>query len=81
MTRFALSGAEVPEIATITGHSQRDVCAILDAHYLHRDPELAWSAIRKLEIGMAKWTISGTGSPDHAPDWSIVSKGETEKAL
>ena len=80
VTRFALCGAEVPEIATFTGHSQRDVCAILDAHYLNRDPELAWSAIRKLEIGMAKWTVSGTESPNCAPNWSVVSKGETEKA-
>jgi integrase len=81
VTRFALCGAEVPEIATFTGHSQRDVCAILDAHYLNRDPELAWSAIRKLEIGMAKWTVSGTESPNCAPNWSVASKGETEKAL
>src|SRR5262249_46560096 len=50
VTRLALCGAEVPEIATITGHSQRHVCAILDAHYLNRDPKLAWSAIRKLEV-------------------------------
>jgi integrase len=53
VTRLALCGAEVPEIATITGHSLRDVQAILDAHYLSRDPQLAWNAIRKLEIGMA----------------------------
>jgi hypothetical protein len=37
------------EIATITGHSLKDVRSILDAHYLHRDPALAESAIRKLE--------------------------------
>lgn len=37
------------EIATITGHSLRDVRSILDAHYLNRDPKLAESAIRKLE--------------------------------
>jgi hypothetical protein len=36
-------------MATITGHSLRDVRSILDAHYLHRDPVLAESAIRKLE--------------------------------
>jgi integrase len=53
VTRLALCGAEVPQIAAITGHSLRDVGAILDAHYLNRDPQLAWSAIRKLEIGMA----------------------------
>jgi hypothetical protein len=34
------------EIATITGHSLRDVRSILDAHYLARDPALAESAIR-----------------------------------
>jgi len=47
--RFALSGCTVPEIATITGHSIKDVQSILDAHYLHRDVELAESAVRKLE--------------------------------
>jgi len=49
VTRLAIAGCEVPEIATITGHSLRDVNSILDAHYLHRDPALAESAIRKLE--------------------------------
>jgi hypothetical protein len=44
-----LAGATVPEIATVTGHSLRDVEAILDAHYLGRDIQLAESAIRKLE--------------------------------
>ena len=38
------------EIATVTGHSQRDVRSILDANYLHRDPKLAESAIQKLEL-------------------------------
>jgi len=54
VTRLALCGATEPEIATITGHSLKDVCAILDAHYLNRDVELAWSAIRKLEMSVAK---------------------------
>jgi integrase len=31
--RLAEAGCEVPEIATITGHSLADVAAILDAHY------------------------------------------------
>jgi hypothetical protein len=48
-----MTGATTPEIATITGLSPKDVEAILDAHYLSRDPEMAWNAIRKLEIGMA----------------------------
>jgi hypothetical protein len=39
----------VPEIATLTGHSLRDVQDTLDAHYLSRDPELARRAVRKLE--------------------------------
>ena len=47
--RLALSGCTVPEIATITGHSIRDVQSILDSNYLHRDVELAESAVRKLE--------------------------------
>jgi integrase len=49
VTRLAIAGCTEPEIATITGHSLRDVHSILDAHYLHRDPMLAESAIRKLE--------------------------------
>jgi integrase len=49
VTRLALAECTEPEIATITGHSLRDVRSILDAHYLHRDPALAESAIRKLE--------------------------------
>jgi integrase len=48
-TRLALAGCTEAEIATITGHSLKDVRSILDAHYLHRDPRLAESAIMKLE--------------------------------
>jgi integrase len=47
--RLALAGCTVPEIATITGHSIRDVQSILDANYFHRDVALAESGIRKLE--------------------------------
>jgi hypothetical protein len=39
-----------PEITTLAGHSLRDVATILDAHYLNRDPALADSAIKKLEL-------------------------------
>jgi integrase len=49
VTRLALAGSTDIEIATLTGHSLRDVHAILDAHYLNRDPALAESAVRKLE--------------------------------
>jgi integrase len=51
VTRLAIAGCTEAEIATITGHALRDVRSILDAHYLHRDPALAESAIRKLEKG------------------------------
>jgi integrase len=51
VTRLALVGCTEAEIAAITGHSLSDVKSILDANYLHRDPALAESAIRKLEAG------------------------------
>jgi integrase len=49
VTRLALAGCTEAEIASISGHSLRSVHAILDAHYLSRDPALAESAVRKLE--------------------------------
>jgi len=61
VTRLALVGCTEAEIATITGHSLRDVRSILDAHYLHRDVELARSAITKLEMGYAR-AKTGTDS-------------------
>lgn len=60
VTRLALAGCTEAEIATITGHSLRDVRSILDAHYLHRDPALGESAIRKLE--------TRTKFPNRAPN-------------
>jgi integrase len=48
VTRLALAGCSVPEIASITGHSLQTVQEILDAHYLGGRVELAESAIRKL---------------------------------
>lgn len=49
VTRLALSECSVPQIASITGHSLRDVEAILDAHYLGGRVELAEQAALKLE--------------------------------
>jgi integrase len=49
VTRLALAHCAVPEICAITGHSRAEANAILEAHYLHRDPQIAWNAIRKLE--------------------------------
>ena len=51
VTRLAVAGATEAEVATITGHSLRSVRAIIDTHYLSRDPALGESAIRKLEKG------------------------------
>jgi integrase len=50
VTRLALAGCEIPEIATITGHSLKTVQEILDKHYLNRDVRMAESAIMKLEV-------------------------------
>lgn len=60
VTRLALAGCTVPQIATITGHSLRDVGAILDSNYLNRDPAMAEDAIRKLE--------GRTKTPNQAPN-------------
>lgn len=49
VTRLAIAGCSEAEIATFTGHSLRDVAAILDAHYLSRDARLASSALAKRE--------------------------------
>jgi hypothetical protein len=66
VTRLALAGCSEMEIATLTGHSLRDVGAILDAHCLNRDPALAESAIRKLEKGTK------------TPNWSLMFWSENE---
>jgi integrase len=60
VTRLALAGCTEAQIASITGHSLRDVRSILDSHYLHRDPALAEAAIQKLE--------ARTNSPKRAPN-------------
>jgi hypothetical protein len=49
VVRLALAEATVPQIATFTGHSLKDVEAILDARYLGRDVKLAEAAVLKLE--------------------------------
>jgi len=49
VVRLAIAGATVPQIATFTGHGLRDVEAILDAHYLGRDIQLAEAAVLKPE--------------------------------
>ena len=39
----------MPQIATLTDHSLRDVEAILDVHYLGRDIQLVEAGVLKLE--------------------------------
>jgi integrase len=67
VTRLAIAGCTEAEIATITGHSLRSVRAIIDTHYLSRDPALAESAIRKLERN-ASGTKAGTKHPNALPN-------------
>ena len=50
VTRLAVAGCTVPQIAAITGHSLKDVEQILDAHYLGGAVELAEAAITKLNV-------------------------------
>jgi integrase len=49
VTRLALAGCTTAEIAAITGHSLKDLGAIIDRHYLSRTDEMSENAIRKLE--------------------------------
>lgn len=52
VTRLAEAGCSAAEIASITGHSMRDVGGILDV-YLARTDKIALAAIAKLERGKA----------------------------
>ena len=49
MVRLALAEGTVPQIATFTSHSLKDVEVILDAHYLGRDIQLAEAPVLKLK--------------------------------
>jgi integrase len=72
VTRLALAGCTEAEIASITGHSLRDVRSILDLHYLHRDPALAENAIAKLE--------RRTNAPNCPPNRQGSSLSKPEKS-
>jgi integrase len=54
VTRLALAQCTVPQIAAITGHSLKDVEAILQTHYLGGTLELAEAAIAKLNAAYGK---------------------------
>ena len=49
VTRLAMAGCSIPQIASVTGHSLKQVHAILDAHYLKREESMAVDAVRKRE--------------------------------
>jgi integrase len=49
VTRLALAGCTTVEIASITGHGERDVAQMLEKHYLGDRAKLAEAAIIKLE--------------------------------
>jgi integrase len=49
VTRLALAGCTTLEIASITGHGERDVAQMLEKHYLGDRAKLAEAAIIKLE--------------------------------
>jgi hypothetical protein len=59
VTRLAEARCEVPEMATITGRSLKDVEAILDAHYLRQTTKLAVSAVARLERAAAATRTDG----------------------
>ena len=44
-----MQGCSEAEIATFTRHGQKDLGAMLDAHYLSLDPRMAESALMKRE--------------------------------
>lgn len=75
---LALAGCSEAEIATITGHSMRDVGAILDAHYLKRDFRLAVSAIEKLERRTNRPTALPTGEVASTAAEEILFKNKRD---
>ena len=54
MVKLARAGCTEVEIYAITGHKPSDVRAILTAHYLPRDVEVASNAIAKLNAYRAR---------------------------
>src|SRR5262249_30760168 len=80
---LARAGCNVVEIYAITGHKPGDVQAILTAHYLPRDAEVASNAIAKLnqyreERGRGQKVDKDT--PTGLPTTLKMVKEKTEKA-
>lgn len=74
VVQLARSGSEIPEIASITGHSPYSANQIL-AKYLPRDNEVAWNAQRKRGLIGPKKERESDGGSDGKSD------GSASKAL
>ena len=77
---LARAGCNEVEIYSITGHKPSDVQAILTAHYLPRDAEVAGNAIAKLNGYKARGDQKGDEIPDRVPTGLKVVTAKTEKA-
>ena len=79
---LARAGCNEVEIYSITGHKPGDVCAILTAHYLPRDSEVAANAIAKLNRYK---TVQGDQKGDEnlptaLPTALKIANGKSEKS-
>jgi integrase len=78
---LARAGCNEVEIYSITGHKPGDVRAILTAHYLPRDAEVASNAIAKLNKYKAQGDQKGDENlPTALPTALTTTKVKTEKA-
>jgi integrase len=78
---LARAGCTVVEIYSITGHKPSDVQAILTAHYLPRDAEVASNAIAKLNNYKARRSKGGRKSPDCAPDCAEKNEAKNGESV
>ena len=78
---LARAGCTEAEIYAITGHKPSDVRAILTAHYLPRDAEVASNAIAKLNRYKSRGDQrEDKNLPTTLPTALKIVKGKTEKA-
>jgi integrase len=78
---LARAGCNEVEIYSITGHKPGDVRAILTAHYLPRDAEVAINAIEKLNRYKARGDQKEDENlPTKLPTALKTANGKTEKA-
>jgi integrase len=77
---LARAGCNEVEIYAITGHKPGDVQAILTAHYLPRDAEVASNAIAKLNMYRERGQKGDENLPTARPTVVKLAKEKTEKA-